>query len=72
MKNYHNYLRAEEIDWFWSFDQKTKTHKLILTHRPTKKFVTGEFIEKRGMKLSEKKHELKEQLHDELEDLVLE
>lgn len=72
MKNYHKYLRSEEVDWFWTFDPKTKIHKLILTHLPTKKFVTGEFLEKRGMKLAEQKHELQERLRDDLEDLVLE
>lgn len=73
MKNYHKYLRTEEMEWSWSYDQKTKIHTLVLIHLPTKKSVRGSFPDKRdGRSLSEKKHELQEQLKDQLEELVFE
>lgn len=74
MNNYHKYLRAEEVDWKWAYDPKTRVHKLTLIHLPTQKSVTGEFHEgkvPRG-KLSEKKHDLQEDLRGQLEDLVFE
>ena len=73
MHNYHKYLRAEEVDWNWNYDPKTRTHRLTLIHLPTKKSVSGEIQDSkvpRG-KMSEKKRELQEDLRCQLEDLVI-
>jgi hypothetical protein len=71
VKNYHEYLKSDELDWYWSVDRKARTHKLTLTHIPTKKSVNGTITEGKGRdSLTARKRELQETLTEQLEDLV--
>jgi len=71
MRNYHEYLKGEDLDWYWSVDRKTKTHKLTLTHMPTKKSVNGTITEgNRRENFTARKRGLQEALTEQLEDLV--
>lgn len=72
MKNYNRHLRAEEVDWKWTYDAKAKTHQLVLTHIATRRSVSG-VVKEAGLpkfKVSDKKRELQESLRYQLEDLV--
>ena len=72
MKNYHEYLRPEELDWFWEYDTKTRSHKLTLTHKSTNQSVNGSFVEVRGQpsRVTQKKRELYQSLTEQLEKLI--
>lgn len=71
MRNYNEYLKAEDLDWYWSVDRKARTHKLTLTHIPSKKSVNGTIIEGKGRdSLNQRKRELQKILTEQLEDLV--
>ena len=71
MRNYHQYIKSEDLDWYWSQDQKTKTHRLTLKHIPSGKTVSGTFVEFGGRGgLMIKKRQLQEDLTEKLEALV--
>ena len=71
MKNYHEYIRPEELDWRWEYDPKSRIHKLTLTHIFSKNSVNGSFVEVKGRgSVAQRKRELYQSLTEELEKLV--
>lgn len=71
MTNYYSqYLRAEELDWEWSFDSKANTHTLKLTYLPTNQSVSKSISAMGRVSIQQRKRELHDLLNDELENLI--
>lgn len=73
MKNYHKtYIKHEDINWNWYFDQDKKVHKLTIYHVPTKKSLSGEILDLKNSKkpMAERKKDLYDSLILKLEEML--
>lgn len=68
----YNYIKPEDIDWKWEYNGKNKSHKLTLIYLPTNQSVSGSINDGKLSKkeLIDAKHDLKEDLREQLENLV--
>lgn len=70
MNYYNQYLKTEELDWFWTYNELDKSFTLTLTHLPSNISVNGTIKAIGQVPLTQRKRDLHDSLTEKLQEVL--